>query len=447
MQIILPDDVKYIIKALESAGFEGFAVGGCVRDSILGKTPNDWDITTNARPEAVKKIFRHTIDTGIAHGTVTVMLRKTGYEVTTYRIDGKYTDGRHPDNVSFAVNLEDDLSRRDFTVNAMAYNESRGLVDLFGGMEDLDKKQIRCVGVPKERFGEDALRMLRALRFSATLGFEVEKDTYDAIKELSYTLEKVSAERIYTELIKLLTSDEPQKIRDCYLTGLTKVFMPEYDEMVGIPQNNPHHCYDVEEHTLKVLENTPPEKVIRLAALFHDIGKPLCHTVDENGIDHFHGHQSVSEEVSRRILKRLKCDNYTLSKVSLLVLNHDVRTEAEKRPVRRLINRIGADNIEGLLRLQIADTMAQSNYMREEKLKRIDELRIIVEEIEKSGEAVNLKGLTIDGNDLKALGFMPGRTLGAALKALLDQVLDDPSLNNREYLLSEAERIRTQGEK
>ena len=441
MQIILPDDVKYIIKALESAGFEGFAVGGCVRDSILGKTPNDWDITTNAKPETVKKLFGHTIDTGLAHGTVTVMRGKTGYEVTTYRVDGKYTDGRHPDSVSFALNLEDDLSRRDFTVNAMAYNESKGLVDLFGGMDDIQKKIIRCVGVPRERFGEDALRMLRALRFSATLGFEVEKDTFDAIKELSHTLEKISAERIYTELIKLLTSDSPQKIRDCYLTGLTKVFMPEYDTIVGVPQNNPHHCFDVEEHTLKVMENVPSEKVIRLAALFHDMGKPACHTVDEKGIDHFHGHQAVSEELSKKILKRLKCDNDTISKVSLLVFYHDVRTEAERRPVRRLINRIGAENIESLLMLQTADTLAQSDYMREDKLKRIEELRVLAQEIADKGEAVNLKGLAVDGNDLKKIGFKPGRTLGAALKTLLEQVLDEPELNNRDYLLKEAVRL------
>jgi len=446
MQIVLPEDVKHIIKALESAGFEGFAVGGCVRDSILGKTPNDWDITTNAKPEDVKKLFRHTIDTGIAHGTVTIMNGKIGYEVTTYRIDGKYTDGRHPDSVSFALNLEDDLARRDFTVNAMAYNDTVGLVDLYGGMEDLEKKIIRCVGVPRERFGEDALRMLRAIRFSATLGFEVEKDTYDAIKELSQTIEKVSAERIYAELLKLLTSDEPQKIRDCYLTGLTKVFMPEYDAMVGIEQHNPHHCYNVEEHTLKVLENTPPKKTVRLAALFHDIGKPLCHTVDENGIDHFHGHQSVSEELSRRIMKRMKSDNNTLSKVSLLVLNHDVRTEADRRQVRRLINRIGVDNIEDLLSLQTADTLAQSEYMRDEKLRRIEELREITEDIARRREPVGLKDLKVDGNDLKAMGYEPGRKLGAALRALLDQVLDDPSVNVREYLLEEARKLKKQGE-
>ena len=323
----------------------------------------------------------------------------------------------------------------------MAYNESKGLVDLFGGMDDIQKKIIRCVGVPRERFGEDALRMLRALRFSATLGFEVEKDTFDAIKELSHTLEKISSERIYSELIKLLTSDSPQKIRDCYLTGLTKVFMPEYDAIVGVPQNNPHHCFDVEEHTLKVMENVPCEKVIRLAALFHDMGKPACHTVDEKGIDHFHGHQAVSEELSKKILKRLKCDNDTISKVSLLVFYHDVRTEAERRPVRRLINRIGAENIESLLMLQTADTLAQSDYMREDKLKRIEELRVLAQEIADKGEAVNLKGLAVDGNDLKKLGFKPGRTLGAALKTLLEQVLDEPELNNRDYLLKEAARL------
>ncbi len=441
MHIVLPEDVKYIIKALESAGFEGFAVGGCVRDSILNKTPNDWDITTNAKPRDVKKLFSHTIDTGIEHGTVTVMLGKNGYEVTTYRIDGKYTDGRHPDSVSFALNLSDDLSRRDFTVNAMAYNDTTGLVDLFDGMKDLEKRRIRCVGVARERFGEDALRMLRALRFSATLGFDVEKETYDAVKELAPTLSKISAERIYTELIKLLMSDEPQKIRDCYRTGLTKVFMPEYDAMVGVPQNNPHHCYDVEVHTLKVLENTPPDKVIRLAALFHDMGKPACHTVDEQGIDHFHGHQAASEEISRKILKRLKSDNDTISKVGHFVLYHDVRTEAERRQVRRLINRIGAENIEGLLKLQTADTLAQSDYMRQEKLKRIDDLRAIAEDILKEGEAVCLRDLAVNGSDLITLGYKPGKKIGEVLNGLLDRVLDDPALNEKAYLLEEAAKL------
>ena len=260
MRIQLPVKVDNIIKTLEAAGYEAFAVGGCIRDSVLGRTPQDWDITTSAKPQDVKRLFSHTIDTGIQHGTVTVMLEHEGFEVTTYRIDGEYEDARHPKEVTYTVNLLEDLKRRDFTINAMAYNESRGLVDAFDGMGDLQKKVIRCVGNPKERFTEDALRMLRALRFAAQLGFEVEEQTFAAIRELAQTIEKISAERIQTELVKMLTSDHPELIREVYTSGISDVILPEFSVLMQTEQNNPHHCYTVGEHTIHVVQSRRPKR-------------------------------------------------------------------------------------------------------------------------------------------------------------------------------------------
>ena len=263
----LPADVQNIINVLESNGHEAYAVGGCVRDCILGKVPHDWDITTSALPEQVKALFSHTFDTGIEHGTVTVLMNGVGYEVTTYRVDGKYEDGRHPKEVTFTASLEEDLKRRDFTINAMAYNDSRGLVDLFGGEADLQTGIIKAVGNPTERFTEDALRMLRALRFSAQLGFEIEADTYEAIKKLAPTLERISAERIQVEMVKLVTSDHPEKLRDVYDTGLSKVFFPELDAMMECDQVNKHHMYTVGEHTIVSMGLAPADKTIRLVFL------------------------------------------------------------------------------------------------------------------------------------------------------------------------------------
>ena len=305
MRIQLPVKVDNIIKTLEAAGYEAFAVGGCIRDSVLGRTPQDWDITTSAKPQDVKRLFSHTIDTGIQHGTVTVMLEHEGFEVTTYRIDGEYEDARHPKEVTYTVNLLEDLKRRDFTINAMAYNESRGLVDAFDGMGDLQKKVIRCVGNPKERFTEDALRMLRALRFAAQLGFEVEEQTFAAIRELAQTIEKISAERIQTELVKLLTSDHPELIREVYTSGISDVILPEFSVLMQTEQNNPHHCYTVGEHTIHVVQQVENQKVLRLAALFHDIAKPVCKTTDETGVDHFYGHPKEGAKMADPILVKL----------------------------------------------------------------------------------------------------------------------------------------------
>ena len=275
MKIQLPEKVHNIIETLQSAGYEAYAVGGCVRDSLLGRTPNDWDITTSARPEETKRLFPRTIDTGIQHGTVTVMMNKEGFEVTTYRIDGEYEDSRHPKEVTFTASLEEDLKRRDFTINAMAYNEQDGLVDIFGGIRDIKAGVIRCVGNAEERFTEDALRMLRAVRFSAQLGYRIEEATRDAIRRLAPSLQRISAERIQTELVKLVTSPHPDYLRIAYETGITKEVLPEFDLCMETPQNNPHHCYNVGEHILHSMLAVEPDKVLRLGMLFHDIGKLL----------------------------------------------------------------------------------------------------------------------------------------------------------------------------
>ena len=329
--IKLPEDVKKIISILGRAGFEAYAVGGCVRDSLLGREPYDWDITTSALPEQVKSVFKRTIDTGIKHGTVTVRMNGKSYEVTTYRVDGKYSDGRHPDEVRFSPSLFEDLKRRDFTINAMAYNDASGVIDLFGAQRDLEKGIVRCVGVPRERFFEDSLRMLRAVRFAALLSFNIEEKTFAAIRTLAYGLSRVSEERIAAELMKIILSDHPDYLRKAYEAGLTKIFFPEFDRMMQTIQNTPHHMYTVGEHTLRVMMNVRPERVLRLSALLHDVAKPVTRRVDEHGRDHFTGHPEIGAEMTVDILKRLKFDNATIEDTARLVRFHDERPEITKK--------------------------------------------------------------------------------------------------------------------
>ena len=440
MRIQLPDDVKKIIQKIEDAGFEAFAVGGCIRDSLLNRNPNDWDITTSAKPQEIKALFQRTIDTGIEHGTVTVMINRVGYEVTTYRIDGEYEDARHPKNVIFTSNLVEDLKRRDFTINAMAYNDRCGIVDEFDGMKDLENKIVRAVGNPKERFTEDALRMMRAVRFSAQLGYEIEAGTKAAITELAPNLSKISAERIQVELVKLLTSDHPEKMRDLYETGITAVIMPEFDIAMRTEQNNPHHCYTVGEHTIQSMMAAEPDKYIRLALLFHDIGKPACLTVDSDGIAHFHGHPAVGEEMARRILRRLRFDNDTVAVVTRLVRYHDYGNDVtpDLRIVRRAVNKIGEDIFPLLLPVRHADILAQSDYLRAEKLENLELWKQLYEEMLEKKQCVSLKTLAVTGRDLIAMGMKPGRELGDMLQKLLELVLEHPEQNTREQLLEKA---------
>ncbi|MCR5468825.1 MAG: CCA tRNA nucleotidyltransferase [Lachnospiraceae bacterium] len=434
--VILPEKVKYIIDTLERHGFEAYAVGGCVRDSILGREPMDWDITTSALPEEVKKLFKRTIDTGIQHGTVTIMMDKEGFEVTTYRLDGDYDDGRHPKEVTFTSSITEDLKRRDFTINAMAYNDREGLVDKFDGRGDLERKVIRCVGDPKERFSEDALRMMRAVRFAAQLGFSIDEETKNAIGLMSNTLSKVSAERIQVELSKLIASSHPEEMRTLYETGLTKVMLPEFDELMCTEQNTPHHSYTVGEHTIIAMCNIRADLKLRLTMLLHDIAKPDKKTTDKNGRDHFYGHPEAGETKAKQILRRLKYDNDTIKYVCRLIRYHDYKPEINPISVRRTISEIGEEYYPDIFEVYTADRMAQSLYKREEKLAYIEKYRQLYQKIINDGDCLIIKDLAINGKDLMALGIPQGAGIGEMLAKCLDAVLDNPKMNTRDELLS-----------
>lgn len=445
MRIQLPEKVNNIINKLMEHGYEAYAVGGCVRDSILGKTPEDWDITTSANPYEVKEIFRRTVDTGIQHGTVTVLMDKDGFEVTTYRIDGEYEDNRRPKEVEFTRELAEDLRRRDFTINAMAYNDTVGLVDIFCGYEDLGKGIIRCVGSAKERFDEDALRILRALRFSAQLGFEIEDATLAAIKEKAGHLNNISAERIRVELCKLLLSNNPEKLITAYEVGITAIVLPEFDKMMETSQINPHHSYSVGLHTIKAvkkvcsgeIENdfTPKEKLIlKFAMLLHDVEKPNCRTIDKKGIEHFYGHDKVGVKTAKQILRRLRFDNESILMVQRLVEWHDYRFKLNDVDMRKAMNRMGPDLMPLLLEVKRADTLAQNPSTHEEKLKGLEEARVIYEGIIERQECVELKYMNINGKELIQLGVEPGVKVGSVLEDLLQVVIVNPEFNEKSFL-------------
>lgn len=444
LKIDLPEHVQAIIGKLEEAGYEAYAVGGCVRDSLIGRIPGDWDITTSAKPGEVKALFARTVDTGIQHGTVTVLMDKMGYEVTTYRVDGEYEDGRHPREVEFTASLLEDLKRRDFTINAMAYNDRCGIVDIFGGRQDLKDKIIRCVGDAMERFSEDALRILRAVRFSAQLGCTIAESTRQAVSSLAGNLKHISAERIQAELVKLLLSDNPQYLKDAWELGITAVILPEFDAIMKQEQNTPHHCFNVGGHTLKAMELVKPDKVLRLTMLFHDMGKPLVHSSDEEGRDRFYGHPDVSEEIAGRVMRRLRFDNDTIGKVCRLVKYHDTHPVLKPANVRRLVRKVGNELFLSLLLVQEADIRAQSTYKREEKLEALLKLKEIYQDILRDSDCLSLKDLKITGKDLIGDGMAPGRELGQVLQGLLDDVLSEPEHNTKEYLLDAARKLRRQ---
>lgn len=464
----IPKKALYVLNKLKENGFESYVVGGCVRDSILGRIPGDWDITTSAKPEEVKRIFRRTIDTGIAHGTVTVMIDDEGFEVTTFRVDGTYEDHRHPDQVAFTPNLEEDLKRRDFTINAMAYSPDTGLVDLFGGVDDIREGRIRCVGNPVERFTEDALRMLRGVRFAGQLGFQMEAATMEAIRACASTIGNVSAERIREELTKLLLSDEPEKLMLAEETGLCRVFLPEFSHMLHTEQNNPHHCYNVGEHSLYAVKNIQglygrlskdelpyggqfSEQKVNIifvyAALLHDVGKPSRRQVDAEGIHHFHGHAPKGTEMAYEILKRLRFDNDTIRVVTNLIRFHETRHNGDRRAMRRLVHKAGMETMPYLFVLQEADICAQSGYEREEKLAALGEAERTFWEIREKQEPVSIRDLAVTGKDIIALGVQPGPVVGKILDDLLELVMEDPAKNNRKLLLTETgKRIKIEHE-
>ncbi len=444
MQITVPKNVRTIIGILQDNGFEAYAVGGCVRDSILGIVPNDWDITTNAMPLQVKTLFRRTIDIGIKHGTVKVMMGNEGYEITTYRIDGVYEDSRHPKEVTFTTDLYEDLRRRDFTINAMAYSDKSGIVDPFEGQSDLRSGIIRAVGSPRERFGEDALRILRALRFSARFGYEIEEETASAIRELSPTLSNISAERIREELEKLLLSDNPDRLRWAYELGVTKVFFPEWDAMMECEQDTPHHFTDVGDHTIEVIryiiENYPSlskedDRVLRIAALLHDIAKPVKKFRGRDGYEHFTGHPEEGVPMAEDVLKRLKYDNDTINKTKKLVRYHDELPDLTYPEVRRFIVLAGRENMDNLIRLKYADLYGHTKYKWDEKMEKLTSFEQMYQKIVRDGDPLSIKELAVNGNDLMKEGVAPGPALGEALERLMDRVLDDPQMNEKEKLL------------
>jgi tRNA nucleotidyltransferase (CCA-adding enzyme) len=449
MKFRIPNKVNDIIEELMKHGFEAYAVGGCVRDMVLGREPEDWDITTSATPLQVKKIFRRTVDTGIQHGTVTILMEKDHFEVTTYRLDGEYEDNRHPKEVSFTSSLAEDLKRRDFTINAMAYNEQEGFIDLFGGMEDLKLGLIRCVGSAKERFDEDALRILRAVRFSAQLGFAIEPETMKAVKAKVTHLNHISAERIRVELTKLLISNYPDRLHLLYEVGITGVVLPEFNAMMTTGQKNIHHIYSVGEHTIHAVSEVAgsleehrfdqrERTILRWTMLLHDIEKPSTITIGKDGQNHFYGHQEKGALTAKNILRRLKFDNDTLDYVVHLIRWHDYRFVLTPAGMRKAASKIGKEYMELLFEVNRADTSAKNPEHTLEKFERLAIARRLYQEIIEKEECVSLKELHINGKDLIAAGLKPGRELGEVLNQLLAAVLEDPQLNQKETLLAMA---------
>ncbi len=431
----LSEEALFVINELENNGFEAFAVGGCVRDFLMGVPINDYDITTNATTDEIKEVFSDckTIDTGIKHGTVTVLVNKIPFETTTYRLETTYSDNRHPDKVIFTKRIEDDLSRRDFTVNSMAYCPRVGFVDPYGGREDVHNKIIRCVGNPTKRFEEDSLRILRGLRFASVLGFTIEEETKRAMLSCRKLIKNISRERIFTELSKLLCGENVRSI----LTEFADIFdeiIPEIKEMKGFEQHNFHHIYDVLTHTAVVVENTPPLLHLRLAALFHDIAKPSCFSLDENGTGHFYSHASKSALIAERCLNELRCDNKTKDAVIRLVKAHDTPIEESERIIKRRLASMGSELFFDLIKLKRADTagLAPEFSVRSEHF---DRLEAMAREILEKEECFSLKHLAVNGNDMKALGF-EGKEIGKRLEFLLEAVIDGRVKNKRDELLS-----------
>ncbi len=440
MRITMPENVKLIISRLENSGFSAYAVGGCVRDSIMGRTVHDWDICTSAEPqEVLTSLGKHNIiDTGLKHGTVTVNYDNELYEITTFRTDGEYKDNRRPEKVTFVRSLKEDLARRDFTMNSIAYNDREGKKDIYGGEKDIRNKIIRCVGEPSKRFNEDALRIMRALRFSSVLGFEIEKETLDAAKKYAYLLNNISAERIQSELLGILDGEFAERVLTDNI-DILGVIIPEILPMVGHKQYNPHHIYDIWMHTVKVTVKSPYGKIPRMAALLHDIAKPRCFTVDERGIGHFKGHPEKGAEMAKNIMNRLRFDKKSTETVSKMIFYHDRRPAANEKNVRKLISELGKEDFLLLMDLKIADARGQNPSTLEQKLQYVEELKKIFYEQTSDGNSFDLKTLDINGTDIINAGIAQGRNIGIILRYLLESVIDGSVLNQKDILMKKAE--------
>lgn len=440
-RIKIPNNANTIINTLQNNGHSAYVVGGCVRDSLMGRTPHDWDICTSATPEQMLEIFKdfRVIETGLKHGTVTIVIDGEQYECTTYRIDGKYSDNRRPDNVTFTNDLVEDLKRRDFTINAMAYNDIEGLIDPFGGTEDINENTIQCVGSAKDRFGEDALRILRAIRFAAQLDFTIELNTDWQIHQQYKSLENISVERINSEFCKIVNSDnfcvELLLYKDVFA-----LFIPELKNMLDFPQKNPHHDYDVFGHTVHAVENCNSDDLtVRLAVFFHDFGKPHSYQDGEDGIRHFKGHGRVSADMTDVIMKRLKFDNETRNNVVQLVYYHDATFEVGKKYVKRWLNKLGEKQFRRLLDVRRADIKGQKvicNTDKKDKIEKLDIIEKLIDEVIQENQCFTLKDLAVNGNDLIQIGYNPDKQLGETLNMLLNGVINDEFENKKDSLLN-----------
>ena len=441
--VTMPAGAAFVLQRLKENGFQGYVVGGCVRDSLLGRAPKDWDVCTDALPEEMQRVFRdqHVIETGLKHGTLTVMYDHEPYEVTTFRVDGEYTDHRHPDEVRFVKNVVDDLARRDFTVNAMAWNPQSGLVDAFGGQEDLRAGVIRCVGEADRRFGEDALRIMRALRFASVYGFDIEAETAAAVHRLKDTLRDVAAERIRVELAKLLCGQGAGKMLREYADVFFAI-LPQMAPMHGFDQRTPYHAYDVWEHTVRAVENAPPTETLRLTMLLHDAGKPAAFTVDEQGVGHAHGHHRLSAEIAAEVLAYLRLDNATRDRILMLVEHHDWPLSTERTLLKRRLNRLGEEALYQLIEVQRADALGKGTEAAADVEARTETLRQALTALLAERPCVTLRDMAVNGRDLMAEGIAHGRQLGETLNWLLAEVLNERLPNEREALLSAARTHR-----
>lgn len=441
--IALPKDVKMIINRLSERGHEAFAVGGCVRDSLLGILPKDYDITTSARPDEIIAAFPELsyFDAGIKHGTVSLIVNGNVYEVTTYRVDGDYLDHRHPDNVVFVSSITDDLARRDLTINAMAYSDAQGLCDPFGGADDLKTGIVRAVGDPRKRFDEDALRILRALRFASVYGFSIDEDTSAAIHELSYLIKGVAFERVKAELDRLLCGKNVGHILREYHDVIERV-IPEISVTVGYDQGTRYHEFDLWEHIVRTVENVPPNVTLRYTMLLHDLGKPSSRTIDRRGQCHYKGHASASVPIARQITARLKFDKKTADDIVCLVGAHMDAPPTDRPSARRMIKKYGVSRTEMLLHVMRADNLSKkSDGENDPRIPETAAARVLVESVVHDGDACTLSALAVGGNDLIALGASRGRAIGEMLETLLDMVIDGKLENRRDDLLDFAKKI------
>ena len=442
LNLSLPAPVSALLARLNGAGFSAYAVGGCVRDSILGLEPHDWDICTSALPEQMQEVFRdlHTVETGLKHGTLTVVVDHEPYEVTTFRVDGEYTDHRHPDSVRFVDDLTQDLARRDFTVNAMAWNPETGLADPFDGQKDLAANLIRCVGEPEQRFDEDALRILRALRFASVYDFAIESATSAALRKMAPDLSRVAGERIREELLKLLCGKAAGRILREYPEVLAEI-IPEIRPMIGYDQQNHHHSYDLWEHTVRGIEGVPADPVLRLTMLLHDTGKPEARTTDEKGEGHYKGHGKISEQIARKTAETLHLDNAFRERLCTLVLHHDtpLRTQSgeintDRSFLLRRLNRFGEENLRALFLIHCSDRVATGYTTQEREDARLKQRMSALDALLAEQPCFTLKDLAVNGRDLIAAG-LKGKAVGEALQALLEAVMDGKVSNNKEALL------------